>query len=132
MAPRSIGAAGIATRLLVVFALIFINAFFVAAEFALVATRRSRIENRIAAGDRGAKLVERTLKDLDRYISVTQVGITLASLALGWLGEDAIAVLIDDRLTRFGWPIPAAAVHTTAAAITAFVISPFSTSCSAS
>jgi CBS domain containing-hemolysin-like protein len=122
---EAIGAAAIATRLLVVFALIFINAFFVAAAFALVATRRSRIENRIAAGDRGAKLVERTLKDLDRYISVTQVGITLASLALGWLGEDAISLLIDDLLTRFGWPIPAAAVHTTAAAITAFIIIAF-------
>jgi CBS domain containing-hemolysin-like protein len=120
-----VGADGVAARLLVVLALVFINAFFVAAEFALVATRRSRIANRIAAGDRTAKLVERTLKDLDRYISVTQVGITLASLALGWLGEDAIAVLIDNVLSRFGWSVPAAAVHTSAAAITAFVIIAF-------
>ena len=121
----SIGAGGVATRLLVVLALVFLNAFFVAAEFALVATRRSRAENRAAAGDRGARLVERTLKDLDRYISVTQVGITLASLALGWLGEDAIAVLIDGALGQFGLAMPAAAVHTTAAAITAFVVIAF-------
>ena len=120
-----IGAGGIATRMIVVLLLVLVNAFFVAAEFALVATRRSRIEHRIVAGDRAAKLVERTLKDIDRYISVTQVGITLASLALGWLGEDAIAGLIDQLLTRFGWSIPAAAVHTTAAAITAFVILAF-------
>jgi CBS domain containing-hemolysin-like protein len=123
--PVSIGASGVATRLLVVLALVFVNAFFVAAEFALVATRRSRVENRAAAGDRGARLVERTLKDLDRYISVTQVGITLASLALGWLGEDAIAVLIDGALGHFGLAIPSAAVHTTAAAITAFVVIAF-------
>ncbi|HKW49142.1 MAG TPA: hemolysin family protein [Gemmatimonadaceae bacterium] len=116
------GAEGVSLRLLLVFVLVLVNAFFVAAEFALVATRRSRIESRIAAGHRGAKLVERTLKDLDRYISVTQVGITLASLALGWLGEDAIAVLIDNILSRFGWTIPSAAVHTTAAALIAFVI----------
>ena len=122
---EGVDAEGVATRVLVVLALVFINAFFVAAEFALVATRRSRIENRIAAGDRTALLVERTLKDLDRYISVTQVGITLASLALGWLGEDAIAVLIDSVLARFGWSAPAAAVHTSAAAITAFVIIAF-------
>ena len=120
-----IGAGGVAARVIVVLALVLVNAFFVAAEFALVATRRSRIENRIAAGDRAAKLVERTLKDIDRYISVTQVGITLASLALGWLGEDAIAGLIDQVLTRFGWSMPAAAVHTTAAAITAFVVLAF-------
>ena len=127
-APADAGAIGVASvtlRLLIVLSLVFVNAFFVAAEFALVATRRSRIESRIAAGDRGAKLVERTLKDLDRYISVTQVGITLASLALGWLGEDAIAGLLDGVFARFGWTVPAAAVHTTAGAITAFVIIAF-------
>ena len=123
--PAGIGAGGVATRLLVVLALVFVNAFFVAAEFALVATRRSRVENRAAAGDHGARLVERTLKDLDRYISVTQVGITLASLALGWLGEDAIAVLVDGALGQFGLAMPAAALHTTAAAITAFVVIAF-------
>jgi len=121
----AIGAGGIAARVVVVLALVLANAFFVAAEFALVATRRSRIEDRAAAGDRWARLVERTVKDLDRYISVTQVGITLASLALGWLGEDAIAVLIDGVLARFGLAMPVAAVHTTAAAITAFVVIAF-------
>jgi CBS domain containing-hemolysin-like protein len=120
-----IDAEGVTARIVVVLALVFANAFFVAAEFALVATRRSRVENRVAAGDRSAKLVERTLKDLDRYISVTQVGITLASLALGWLGEDAIALLIDGILARLGWSMPAAAVHTTAAAAIAFVLIAF-------
>ncbi|HKW11999.1 MAG TPA: hemolysin family protein [Gemmatimonadaceae bacterium] len=119
------GTGEVVTRLLIVLALVIVNAFFVAAEFALVATKRSRIENRAAAGERSARLVEKTLKDLDHYISVTQVGITLASLALGWLGEDAIASLIDGGLSRLGLSIPEAAVHTTAAAIAAFIVIAF-------
>jgi CBS domain containing-hemolysin-like protein len=119
------GAAGVAWRIVVVLALVVANAFFVAAEFALVAVRRGRIENRVAAGDTGARLVEKTLKDLDRYISATQVGITLSSLALGWLGEDAIASLIDAVFSRIGFVVPSYAVHTTAAAITAFIVIAF-------
>ncbi|HEY7234368.1 MAG TPA: hemolysin family protein [Gemmatimonadaceae bacterium] len=119
---QSVSAGQVASRLGIVLALVVANAFFVAAEFALVATRRSRIENGGVVGERSARLVEKTLKDLDRYISVTQVGITLASLALGWLGADAIAALIDAGLARLGVSIPGAAVHTTAAAITAFVV----------
>ena len=123
--PPAVGAGGIAWRIAVVLGLVLANAFFVAAEFALIAVRRGRIEHRVAAGDRGARLVERTLKDLDRYISATQVGIALASLALGWLGEDAIAVLIDDAFGRLGLVVPSYAVHTTAAAITAFSVIAF-------
>jgi CBS domain containing-hemolysin-like protein len=122
---QPVSAGQVASRLGIVLALVVANAFFVAAEFALVATRRSRIENGGVVGERSARLVEKTLKDLDRYISVTQVGITLASLALGWLGADAIAALIDAGLARLGVSIPGAAVHTTAAAITAFVVIAF-------
>lgn len=111
---------GVIGRIVIVLGLVLASAFFVAAEFALVATRRSRIENR---GDGGsARLVERTLKDIDRYISTTQVGITLSVLALGWLGEDAVAGLIDAVLSRWGIGAPAGAIHTTAGAVTAFVI----------
>ena len=116
---------GIAFRLGIVLLLVLANGFFVAAEFALVAVRRSRIEEMAATGDSGARLVERALKDLDRYISATQLGITLASLALGWLGEEAIASLVDRVLVRIGVVVPAAAVHTTAAAITAFLVITF-------
>jgi CBS domain containing-hemolysin-like protein len=116
---------GIVLRLGIVLVLVLANGFFVAAEFALVAARRSRIEEMAASGDSGARLVERALKDLDRYISATQLGITLASLALGWLGEEAIATLADRVLVRMGLIVPAAAVHTTAAAITAFLVITF-------
>src|SRR5690242_8562431 len=112
-------------RLAIVLLLVLANAFFVAAEFALVAVRRSRIDAMAARGDAGARLVQRTLKDLDRYISATQLGITLASLALGWLGEDAVAALMDRVLARFGYAAPSVAIHTTAAAITAFLVITF-------
>src|SRR5689334_16842199 len=112
-------------RLAIVLLLVLANAFFVAAEFALVAVRKSRIDAMAARGDAGARLVQRTLKDLDRYISATQLGITLASLALGWLGEDAVAALIDRVLGHVGYAAPSVAVHTTAAAITAFLVITF-------
>ena len=112
-------------RLGIVLLLVLANAFFVAAEFALVAVRRSRIDEMAARGDAGARVVQRALKDLDRYISATQLGITLASLALGWLGEEAVAALIDRGIVRLGYAAPSIAVHTTAAAISAFLVITF-------
>src|SRR3954464_14946591 len=112
-------------RLAIVLVLVLATAFFVAAEFALVAVRRSRIDEMAARGDAGARVVQRTFKDLDRYISATQLGITLASLALGWLGEEAIAALVDRVLVHLGYTAPSAAIHTTAAAITAFLVITF-------
>ncbi len=121
----SFTAGSVATRLLVVLVLVLANAFFVAAEFALVAARRSRIAEMAATGDRRAKVVEGALQHLDRYISGTQLGITLASLALGWVGEPAIAVLIDAGLAKFGIAAPSAAVHSGAAIATAFAVITF-------
>ena len=105
--------------------LVAANAFFVAAEFALVGARRSKIDQMVAEGDRLAKVAQTAIKDLDRYISATQLGITLASLSLGWIGEPALAGLVDRFLGLFGLEPPAAAAHTTAAIITAFLIITF-------
>lgn len=80
--------------LLVVF-LVLANGFFVAAEFALVAVRNSRIEALAAEGDKAAERLLGLLNNLNAYISATQLGITLASLGLGWVGEPAVAKLID-------------------------------------
>src|SRR5690242_12199282 len=74
---------------------IFANAFFVAAEFALVSVRKTRIEELIAQGNATAKTVRRVIHDPDRFIAATQLGITIASLALGWIGEPAMAQLLD-------------------------------------
>jgi CBS domain containing-hemolysin-like protein len=75
---------GVLGRILAVLALVLMNGFFVAAEFALVGARRSKLQEMHDAGDRLAKMAMRALDHLDRYISATQLGITMASLALGW------------------------------------------------
>jgi CBS domain containing-hemolysin-like protein len=83
-----------ALGLTAVLVLVLANAFFVAAEFALVGARRTRLEELERAGDRKARLARRAIQSLDRYISATQLGITLASLGLGWIGEPALAHVI--------------------------------------
>jgi CBS domain containing-hemolysin-like protein len=118
-------AGGISLRVAAVFLLVFANAFFVAAEFALVAVRRSRIEQMAAQGDRRARVVQQALRNLDRYISGTQLGITLASLALGWVGEPFLAGLIDHLFEAMGMPIPSGAAHSAAAIGIAFFIITF-------
>ena len=75
--------------------LIFANGFFVAAEFALVSVRRTRIEELVAQGNASARTVRHVIHDPDRFIAATQLGITIASLALGWIGEPAISHLIE-------------------------------------
>ena len=83
-------------RLLAVIVLVAANAFFVAAEFALVASRRTRIEALIRRGDRKARLVRKAIGDLYRLLSATQLGITVASILLGYVAEDTVAHLFHD------------------------------------
>ena len=87
-----------ALLLLAVLVLVFLNGFFVAAEFALVRVRRSRIEEDADDGQRGAGLVVRQLDDLSRYLAACQLGITLTSLGIGFLGEPALASIFEDIL----------------------------------
>ena len=91
-------------KLLLVLLLVAANGFFVAAEFALVGVRASRIDTLAAAGNRAAKRLVGLLKNLNAYLSASQLGITLASLALGWIGEPAIARLLANPL--HGLPDP--------------------------
>lgn len=77
-----------------VFLLVLANGFFVAAEFALVSVRRTRIAELVAKGNRAARWVKRATDDPDSVIAATQLGITLASLGLGWIGEPVLAQLI--------------------------------------
>src|SRR5688572_25571095 len=78
--------------------LVFANGFFVASEFALVAVRKSRIEALAVDGDKAATRLLGMLNNLNAYISATQLGITLSSLGLGWIGEPAVAALLDPFL----------------------------------
>ena len=82
--------------------LVGLNAFFVAAEFALVRVRESRIVQLEQEGSTRAGVVRETLRDLDSNLSVCQVGITVASLALGWVGEPAVSHLIEPVLASLG------------------------------
>ncbi len=76
-------------------ALVLTNGFFVAAEFSLVSVRRTRIEELVAQGNATAQSVQRAIHDPDRFIAATQLGITVASLGLGWIGEPALSHLIE-------------------------------------
>ncbi|PWT81063.1 MAG: hemolysin [Acidobacteria bacterium] len=88
-------------KLIAVLLLVAANGFFVASEFALVGVRRSRIETMAAAGSAAAKRLIALLENLNAYLSACQLGITLASLALGWIGEPAIARLLEGPLAGF-------------------------------
>lgn len=91
-------------RLLLVFPLIALNAFFVAAEFSIVSVRRTRISQLVESGDAGARTVQSLQRSLDRLLSTTQLGITLSSLALGWIGESTMAVFVARSLAIL--PVP--------------------------
>ena len=80
--------------------LIAVNGFFVAAEFALAKLRPTQIEPRVKKGERSARLVDHMLHHLDAYLSASQLGITLASIALGWVGEPAFSWLVRPLLAR--------------------------------
>jgi CBS domain containing-hemolysin-like protein len=97
-------------NLFLVIFLVFLNGFFVAAEFAMVKIRSSRLSQLVAEGSRRAKIAQQVTNHLDAYLSACQLGITLSSLGLGWIGEPAIAELLLAPLSALG--IPSVAVHT--------------------
>jgi CBS domain containing-hemolysin-like protein len=109
-------------RLVAVAALVLANGFFVAAEFSLVSVRRTRIEELVQQGKASANAVKRALEDPDRFIAATQLGITIASLGLGWLGEPALSHLIDPLLVRLPESWVGAASHSISAALAFAVI----------
>lgn len=104
---------------LVVFFLLM-NAFFVVAEFSLVRIRKSQIELMMEEGVRGAKRAKIISENVNAYLSACQLGITLASLAIGWLGEPAVSSVIHEPLASIG--IPDAAVSAIAVAIGFIII----------
>ena len=108
-------------RVLAVFALVAANGFFVAAEFSLVAVRRSRVAELAAAGRMNARPLLRAIDNLDANLAATQLGITISSLALGWIGEPALAHLIEPLLGWLPAGIATVGAHAIAVAL-AFVI----------
>lgn len=106
----------------IVFVLVLINGFFVAAEFSLVSVRRTRVEELAAHGSREAKSVQRAVRDPDRFIAATQLGITLASLGLGWIGEPALSHLLEPLFTWLPGEIAGTAAHVAAGGALAFLL----------
>jgi CBS domain containing-hemolysin-like protein len=111
------GVLDVAVRLLAVLALVLANGFFVAAEFAIISVRKTRIDQLLAEGSRMARPVRRALDNPDQFIAATQLGITMASLGLGWIGEPAIASLLAPALAALPTPLSAATSHTLAITI---------------
>jgi CBS domain containing-hemolysin-like protein len=104
--------------------LIVLNGLFVAAEFALVAVRKTRVEELVAQGVKGAKSVAAALQRLDRSIAATQLGVTLASIGLGFVGEPALAAVLSPLfLWLFGtWNGVVALTHTVATVLAFLLI----------
>jgi CBS domain containing-hemolysin-like protein len=106
--------------LLLALAFIIANGYFVATEFAMIKVRPTQLAELAAEGSSRAKMARRITKRLDTYLSATQLGVTLASLALGWVGEPAFASLIQPFFSRYG-PFSVAIAHSVAATL-AFVV----------
>ncbi len=115
-------AASVLWRLLAVMALVFANGFFVAAEFAIVTVRKTRVDQLIAEGQRGARAVRRAVSEPDSYIAATQLGITMASIGLGWIGEPVVASIIEPAFAMLPVTIASATAHSAAIAIGFVVI----------
>jgi putative hemolysin len=111
-----------ALGLLAVLVLVFANGFFVAAEFALVSVRRSRVAELVSERRANATALQRATDRLDAYLAATQFGITLSSLALGWIGEPALAHLIEPALTWLPSGIGTVASHSVAVALAFSII----------
>jgi len=101
-------------RLLAALFLVLLNGFFVASEFALVRIRSTAVDQMVADGRPGSKTLQDALGNLDDYLAATQLGITVASLGLGWIGEPAVAALIEPLLAPV---LPQGTIHVVAVAI---------------
>lgn len=102
--------------------LVLLNGFFVATEFAIVAVRKSRLEQLVAEGRRGAATAKDVVGHLDLYIAACQFGITIASLALGWVGEPALADLLEPAIENVAGSLAHETAHAIAVAVTFLLI----------
>ena len=106
--------------------LLLVGAFFVAAEYSLVSSRRTRLDEMINDGNQQAKYARSALNNLDRYIATTQLGVTMASIGLGWVGEPALSALLANLL-GFSLQWADETVRRTVTALISFVIVTFAT-----
>ncbi len=110
------------TGFFLAFVLIVLNGFFVAAEFALVKVRPTQIEPHTGPGRRAGNVAAHMIKHLDAYLSATQLGITLTSLALGWIGEPAFTWIVTPAITAITGGANPALVHTAGVTLAFLII----------
>jgi CBS domain containing-hemolysin-like protein len=103
-----------AIEILLTFFLVFLNGFFVASEFAIVKVRASQLEVKVQEGHRAANLASHIVNHLDGYLAATQLGITLASLGLGWIGEPVFSKVIIWCMEQFGIELSESVAHSIA------------------
>ena len=110
------------TDILITFLLVFFNGFFVAAEFAIVKVRASQLEMKVRSGNHFATVAKRIVSRLDRYLAATQLGITLASLGLGWIGEPVVAKIILNVIPAIGFQMEPELAHHVALPVAFLII----------
>jgi CBS domain containing-hemolysin-like protein len=120
--PTGGGSLGDVLGIVAVLVLVAANGFFVAAEFSMVAVRRSRVTQLVAAGRRNAKALQRATAQLDANLAACQLGITISSLGLGWIGEPALAHLIEPLLKGVFGQFALAGSHVIAVVISFIII----------
>ena len=108
-------------KLVLALFLVLLNGFFVAAEFSIVKVRYSQIQLKAAEGHAMAKQAEHIIKHLDEYLSATQLGITLASLGLGFVGESALHHIFENLFTYFNLSVAEATI-TTVSLVSSFLL----------
>jgi len=119
--PPDVDSDSIGWRIFLALFLVFLNGFFVAAEFAIVKVRASQIEIKAKSGSRVGKMAKSIVHNLDGYLAATQLGITLASLGLGWVGEDVMHTIFQNMFLSFGMQVSDAFIHT-ASTVVAFSV----------
>src|SRR5215216_2464041 len=110
-------------ELILTLVLVLMNGFFVAAEFAIVKVRASQLEIKVQEGNRAATMAKHIVGHLDGYLASTQLGITLASLALGWIGEPVVSRIIIAIMRLFGLSISEELAHDIALPVAFAIIS---------
>lgn len=108
--------------ILITFLLVFLNGFFVAAEFAIVKVRASQLELKAQEGSHFAQVAKNIVSKLDKYLAATQLGITLASLGLGWIGEPVVSKLIIGVMTALNFELDPEVAHRVALPVAFLII----------
>src|SRR5574344_1064991 len=112
-------------NLVIIALLLFANGFFVAAEFSMVSVRKTRVSQLVNEGNFSARIAMDALKDLDKFIAAVQLGITISSIGLGWVGEATLVRMIEPMFGFLSPVVQSATAHTVSVALAFSLITVF-------